>query len=146
MIVSLAPNSVKMHTEHVLVASLLGPKNIIDIENIVAILVVIAVVLAPFARLREDSSWITGGLVFEARVAYPVCRRQVNGKRLKGLVKFVSIREAPSFGAETTYTNKTTLRVRSPECRLSVDLGPKILRRPYLPELWDWSFVYEGSR
>lgn len=42
----------------ILVPCLLRPKDVIDVENIVAVLIIITVVLATLARLGEDSSWV----------------------------------------------------------------------------------------
>jgi hypothetical protein len=52
--------------------SLLRSENVIHVKYIVTILVIEPIVLHTFARLCEDSAWISGGFVFEARIANPI--------------------------------------------------------------------------
>jgi hypothetical protein len=61
------------------VTRLLGTKDVVDVENVIAILVVIAIVLDTFTRLSQDSTGIARRFVFEAWVANAVCGRQMNG-------------------------------------------------------------------
>ena len=58
---------------------------VVDIEDVITILIVVAIVLDALARLGEDSAWVTGGLVVEAGVTQLVRRGQMAGKRLKWL-------------------------------------------------------------
>ena len=58
-----------------LVTAIFVAKDIIDIENVVAILIVVAIVLNAFARFRENAPRILGRFVFECWVAYSVCSR-----------------------------------------------------------------------
>lgn len=43
----------------ILVPSLLRSKNVIDIKNVVAVVIVETIVLRAFARLGEDSAWVS---------------------------------------------------------------------------------------
>lgn len=58
---------------------------VVDIEDVVTVLVVVAIVLDALARLGEDSAWVAGGLVVEAGVTQLVRRGQMARKRLKWL-------------------------------------------------------------
>ena len=58
---------------------------VVDIEDVVTVLVVVAIVLDALARLSEDSAWVAGGLVVEAGVTQLVRRGQMARKRLKWL-------------------------------------------------------------
>lgn len=69
----------------ILVPCFLRPEDVVDIEDIVAVLVIVAIILAALARLREDSTWVPRRLVFEARVADAIRRRQMNRQGLEGL-------------------------------------------------------------
>ena len=69
----------------VLVAGLLGAQDVVDVENVIAILVVVAIVLDSLARLGQHSARIARGLVFETRVADAVGRGEVDGERLERL-------------------------------------------------------------
>jgi len=60
------------------VASIFGTKDIVDIEYVVAILIIIPVILDSFARFREDTTRVAGRLVFEVGVAYPIGSGQVS--------------------------------------------------------------------
>jgi len=53
----------------ILVARFLRAEDIVDIEDVVAILVVITIILDALAWFREDATWIARGLVVEATVA-----------------------------------------------------------------------------
>ena len=71
-----------------LVAIVLIPENIVDIEDIIAVLIVISIVLDTLARLRQYSSRISGRLVFELRVAYPVSGGEMSRESLKRLLYY----------------------------------------------------------
>ena len=58
---------------------------VVDIEDVVTVLVVVAIVLDALARLGEDSARVAGGLVVEAGVTQLVRRGQMARKRLKRL-------------------------------------------------------------
>ena len=64
---------------------LLRTQNVVDIEDVIAVFIVIAIILDAFAWLREYSAGVPRGLVFEGRVAYPVCRGQMRGQCLQRL-------------------------------------------------------------
>lgn len=70
---------------------LLRTKDVVDVENVIAVLVVVAIVLDTFTRLGQDSTGIARRFVFEAWVANAVCSRQMNGQSLKGLRNPVSM-------------------------------------------------------
>lgn len=57
-------------------------EDVVDVENVVAIFIIITVVLGSFARLRQHTAGVPRGFVFEARVADAVRRRQMDGKCL----------------------------------------------------------------
>ena len=59
----------------VLVVRLLRAQNVIDVQDVVAVLVIVTIILDALARLREYSSWISRRLVLESGVADAVCRR-----------------------------------------------------------------------
>ncbi len=75
----------------VLVAGFFGAENVVDIENVIAVLVVVAIVLEALARLGQHTARIARGLVFETRVADAVGGGEVDGERLEGLSSEVSI-------------------------------------------------------
>ena len=79
----------------VLVVRLLGAQNVIDIQDVVAVLVVVAIVLDALARLGEDSARVAGGLVVEAGGTQLVRRGQMARKRLKWLGRLL-VSTAPS--------------------------------------------------
>jgi hypothetical protein len=58
-------------------AGLLRPENVINIEDIIAIFVVEAIILCALARFRKYSARISRRFVFEARVANSVRRWEV---------------------------------------------------------------------
>jgi len=66
----------------VLVAGFLRTKDIIDIEDIVTVLVVIAIILNTFAWLGKNSSWVSRCFVLEIWIAYSVGGRKMRGKSL----------------------------------------------------------------
>lgn len=70
----------------------LASKDIVDVKDIIAILVVIPVILGSFAGLGQYSSWVSRRLIVEARVAYPVRGREVGCQRLKRLKQLVKAR------------------------------------------------------
>lgn len=71
--------------EDELVTSFLRSENIIHIEDIVAVFVIEAVVLGALAGLGQDTARVSGGLVFEIRVAYSVGSGEMDGERLQRL-------------------------------------------------------------
>ena len=48
---------------------LLATQNVVDIKNIIAVIIIIAIVLDPFTWLRQHASRVSGGLIFEKGVA-----------------------------------------------------------------------------
>jgi hypothetical protein len=69
-----------------LVASFLGAQNVIHVEDIIAVLVVIAIVFGALAGLCQDSARVPRRLVLEARVADAICGRQMGRQSLERLV------------------------------------------------------------
>lgn len=66
----------------ILVTCLFRAENVIDVEDIIAVLVIEAVILDAFARFGQNSTRIARRLVFEVGVTYPVCRGEMSGQRL----------------------------------------------------------------
>lgn len=66
-------------------SSFLRSEDIIDVEDVIAVLVIIPVVLGTLARLGKNPTRVARGLVLEAGVANPVRCRQVNSQSLQGL-------------------------------------------------------------
>lgn len=66
-------------------ACFLRAKDIIHVEDIITILVVIAIILDALAGLGQDSAGITRRFVLEARVANAVSRREMYGQGLQRL-------------------------------------------------------------
>lgn len=60
-------------------------ENVVYVEDVIAVLVVEAVVLEALAWLGEHSPWVARRLVFEMGVADAVGRRQVDSESLQGL-------------------------------------------------------------
>lgn len=60
-----------------LVARFFTPQNIIDVQNVVALLVVITIVLDPFAGFGENTSRVAGRLVVESGVADAIRGREI---------------------------------------------------------------------
>jgi hypothetical protein len=69
----------------ILVSRFLRPQNVVHVEDIVAILIVISIVLDALAWLRQDSPRVPRRLVFEAGIANPVCRWEMGGESLQWL-------------------------------------------------------------
>jgi len=86
----------------VLVVRLLGAQNVIDIQNVVAVFVVVTIILDSLARLCEYSPWIPRRFILESGVTNTVCRRKMGCQRLQR-------------------ADETTLGVRSSERWLRVD-------------------------
>lgn len=69
---NLAERSLTQHIQNevsVLVPRLFRSQYVVDVENVIAILVVIPIVLDSFARFGEDSTRVACGLVVEAIIA-----------------------------------------------------------------------------
>lgn len=62
--------------------SLFRTEDIVDVENVIAIFIIISVILHSFARLRQHPARVPRRFVFEARIADAICRGQVDGKCL----------------------------------------------------------------
>jgi hypothetical protein len=67
------------------VTSLLRPENVIHVEYIITILVIETIIFDTLARFGENSSRISRGFVFEARIADAVGRGQMTCESLKRL-------------------------------------------------------------
>lgn len=52
--------------------SLLRPENVIHIKYIITVFIIEPIVLRSLAGLGQDSARISGGFVFEARIANPI--------------------------------------------------------------------------
>lgn len=63
-------------------AGLFRAQDVVDVKNIVAVFVVVAIVLDALARFSENSAGITRCLVFKTRVADSVRRRQMSRQSL----------------------------------------------------------------
>lgn len=63
----------------------LASKDIVDIKDIITILVVIPIILDPFAGFGQYPSRVSRRLIVKARVAYAVSGREVGCQRLKWL-------------------------------------------------------------
>ena len=69
---------------------LLRAKDVVDVENVIAVLVIVAIVLRSLARLRQNAAGVTRRFVFEAGVADPVGGGELHRERLEGLSRQVS--------------------------------------------------------
>lgn len=78
-------------------SGLLRAKNVVNVENIITVLIVVPIILGSLARFSQHPTGVAGGLVFEARIAYSIRSRQMNGKSLERLQK-ETIRIATSGG------------------------------------------------
>ena len=65
-------------SSNVLMTGLLRAQDIVHIEDIIAVLVIVAVVLHSLARLGKDAPRVPRRLVLEGRVAYSVSGGEVN--------------------------------------------------------------------
>lgn len=54
-----------------------GPQNVIDIQNIVTIFIVVAIILDPFARFCKHPPRVPGRFIFKVGIAEAVSNRQV---------------------------------------------------------------------
>lgn len=63
----------------------LAPKDVVDVEDIIAVLVIIPIVFATLAGFGQNTSWVPRRLVVETGIADAIGGREVGGKRLKGL-------------------------------------------------------------
>lgn len=68
-------------------AGLFASQYVIDVENIIAIFIVIPVILHTFARFCQYPTWVSRRLVVEIRIANPVSRGKMAGQRMKRLCK-----------------------------------------------------------
>ena len=64
----------------VLVVGLLAAQNVVDVEDVITILVVVAIVLDALGRLGEDTSGIARAFVLEVWIADAVGRGEVGGE------------------------------------------------------------------
>ena len=72
-------------------ACLFCPQDVVHVENVVTILVVVSIVLAPFAWLGQDPTGISRGFILETGVAYSIARRQLSGEGMQRLLNQVRI-------------------------------------------------------
>src|SRR6185437_15022363 len=109
-------------------------KDVVDIENIVAIFIVEAVIFDALAGLCKNSAGVPRGFVLEAGVADSVRGREVNSQSLEGL----GSSSALDLGLGTsgaTYADEATFWICSSERRLRVNFGPQLRWSPDLFEL-----------
>lgn len=66
--------------------SFLRAQDVIHVEDIIAVLVVVAIVLGALAGLCQDSARVPRRLVLEARVADAICGRQMGRQSLERLM------------------------------------------------------------
>jgi len=66
----------------ILVPGLLGPQNVVDVENVIAVFVIVAIVLQALAGLGQHAAGVARRLVLEAGVADAVGGGEVDGERL----------------------------------------------------------------
>jgi hypothetical protein len=67
------------------VTGLLAAQNIVHVENIVTVLVIVAIILGTLARLCQNSARVSGRLVVEVRVANTIGRGEVTSQGMKWL-------------------------------------------------------------
>lgn len=63
----------------------LAAEDVVDIENIITILIVVAIVFHTLAGLCQHAPWVSRRLVVEVRIADTIGRGQMGCQRLKGL-------------------------------------------------------------
>lgn len=63
----------------------LATEDVVDIENVITILVVVAIVFHTLAGLCQHAPWVSRRLVVEVRIADTIGRGQMGCQRLKGL-------------------------------------------------------------
>lgn len=83
---SIHDGRLRVGTLYILVAVLLVPKDVIDVENVVTVFVVETIVLHAFAWLGKDPSWIPRRFVFEGGVTYSICGGEMRCQGLQGLL------------------------------------------------------------
>lgn len=125
----------------------LRPQDIVDIEDIIAIFIVIPVILHTLARLRQDAAGISRRLVFEIRIANPVRCGEVHSQSLEWLRRLLETNgEAIAAIGAQTHTNESALWGCSPKRRLRVVLGLQVTLTSYLLEFWHWDWGLLGDR
>jgi hypothetical protein len=94
------------------VSTILIAKDIIHVENIIAILVVVSIILHSLARFGQYSARVPRRFVFERWVAYSVGGGEMRCQSLEGLdMVSASPGRAPAFGI--IYAYEASFRVRS---------------------------------
>lgn len=68
-----------MNAQHVLVA-LFGTQPVIDIQNVVIVIVVVAIIMRGFAGFGQHPTRIMGGFIAELGVAYAIRLNDVRRK------------------------------------------------------------------
>jgi hypothetical protein len=102
------------------VTGFLASKDIVDVKDIIAVLIVIPIILDSFAGFGQYSSRVSRGLVVEARVAYAVGGREVGCQRLKR-------------------ADESALWISAPICGLYIHARLQFLHRLDLLELGNWT-------
>ena len=69
----------------ILVPGLLGPQNVVDVENVIAVFVIVAIVLQALAGLGQHAAGVARRLVLEAGVADAVGGGEMYGQGLERL-------------------------------------------------------------
>ena len=115
----LSKRALAQHVENevsILVVRLFGSQNVVDVEDVITILIVVAVILNALTGLGQHASRIARRLVLEARIADAVGRRQMCRQRLQG-------------------TDETALGIGSPKRRLRIDMGVQAGELGALPKV-----------
>jgi hypothetical protein len=108
---------------NILMTSFFGAKDIVDIEDIITVLIIEPIVLHAFTRFRKYSARVSRRLVFEARIAYSIRRRQMSCQSLKRLqASQVSNEKKQHVGGRQAYADEATFRIGSAESRLAIYL------------------------
>lgn len=67
--------------------ALLGAQPVVDVENVIIVLVVVAVVMSGLAGLCEDAAGVVSGFVSELGVADVIGFDEIGGQLAEGLIK-----------------------------------------------------------
>jgi hypothetical protein len=117
------------------VSRVFGAQNVIHVEDVVALLVVVAIILHTLAGLGQNPPWVPGRLVFETGIADSVGRRQLRRQCLQRLERLDHDSKGDSTNAE-----KTALGLGPTKRRLIVDFWLQLRDVRALCEFWRRSF------
>lgn len=65
--------------------ALLGAEDVIYIQNIVVVVVILAIVMDRFGGLGEDPARVARGLILERRITPGICRDNMQRERMQWL-------------------------------------------------------------